>query len=561
MRKNRLKGAIGEAVTRTVANRLKTVDYRLLAEPFVLRNEKDNAWRCEFWGKVVRSAVGCAFFTGDAELRALVDSAVADLMKSRTADGCISSYPGELQLGGWDVWGRKYALLGLIRYYELLNRDPEVLTCCCRAADHLMTQVGPGKTDILECGCHDGLAASSILGAFVSLYRLTGEEKYRDFARYIISRGCSRLGNIFESAAAGAVPAALGNGKAYEMTSCFQGLAELALLEPDPGARDTVEKYYRAVLEREIFVTGGGGLKDRCGEFWYDGAFRQTRGDCGALGETCVTATWLRYCARILQLTDDPKVADEMEKSLYNALLGALAPDGTRWVHANPTPLAGGGYKQCADDQIGRGFGTPYGGNDCCRAQGPEGLVIASEIAVTENENGVTVNLFEPLESDHLEISGNYPFVPRAVIRFSDPRERVLRLRTPAFLGSVRLNGAAVPFRTGVYLELPHRAGECDEVVLDFDFSLAEIPSPDGRGFVAVRRGPLVLAEDSRGEVPGAAVRETWRGRKLCEYACAGNLMRQDNTLTVWFGKGNLRENRAKYSQTIKTSMTAGAKK
>jgi len=546
MRKNRLEGAIGEALKRTVANRLKTADYRLLAEPFALRNEADNAWRCEFWGKVIRPAVTCAFFTDDRELRALVDAAVAELMKSQTSDGCLSSYPAELQLRGWDVWGRKYALLGLLRYYELLNRDPEVLTCCCRAADHLMAQVGPDRTDILECGCHDGLAASSILGAFVALYRLTGKEKYRDFARYIVGRGCSRLGNIFESVRAGAVPAALGNGKAYEMTSCFQGLAELALLEPDPRAQDAVGKYYRAVLEREIFVTGGGGLKDRCGEYWYDGAFRQTRGDCGALGETCVTATWLRYCARILQLTDDPKVADEMEKSLYNALLGALAPDGTHWVHANPTPLAGGGCKKCADDQIGRGFGTPYGGNDCCRAQGPEGLAIASEIAVTERGNFVTVNLFEPLESDCLEISGGYPFAPRAVIRFRDPREKVLRVRTPEFLSSVRFNGAAVPFRPGVYPELPHRAGADDEVVLEFDFALREIPSPDGRGFVAVKRGPLVLAEDSRGEVPGAAVRETWRGRTLCEYAAAGNLMREDNTLTVWFGNGGNAELTAK---------------
>jgi DUF1680 family protein len=77
--------------------------------------------------------------------------------------------------------------------------------------------------------------------------------------------------------------------------------------------------------------------------------------------------------------------ADAIERALYNALLGAWGPDGSNWIHANPTPLTGGGYKKYADDQILRTQGKPFGGHDCCRAQGPEGLVVAAEFAVLEN--------------------------------------------------------------------------------------------------------------------------------------------------------------------------------
>ncbi len=535
MVKTVLKGAAGQAIDKIVSERLKKVDYKQLVEPFLLRNENDNAWRCEFWGKVLRPAITFAYITKDPELRELIDQSVADMLSSQTDDGCISSYPEELQLKGWDVWGRKYVLKTLLRYYELLNPSPEVLKCCCRMVDHLMMQLKEKELDILHCGFHEGLAASSILGGIVSLYRLSGDKKYLDFANDIIEKGGSILGNIFKHVNYGVVPASLGNGKSYEMTSCFQGIAELLLFEPDQEYQKTLEKYYHAVLEHEIFVTGTGGARDRWGEYWYEGAYRQTASDNLGLGETCVTATWMRYCSRILELTDDCKVADEIEKTLYNGLLGALTPDGSNFVHVNPTPLAGGGTKRVADDQIGRGFGIPFGGNDCCRAQGPEGFAIASEIAIMKSDKYITVNLFEPLESDYVKITGNYPYTPKAEIEFDIPENIILRLRTPSFLKDVKVNGISSPFTCGKYLEIKQNGVAAGHIVLEFDFTLKEINAPGDTRYTAVKRGPLVLAEDSRKEVPEAQIREVWRGKTLCEYAAAGNLMNEQNTLTVWF--------------------------
>ena len=476
MRRTILKGLLGKAIQKTVSCRLKTVDYALLEQPYRLRNEADGGWRGEFWGKIVRSAITASFSTGDAELRAMVDRTVQNMMATQTPDGCISSYPVEKQLTHWDIWGRKYVLLALLRYYKMLNPAPEILECCCRMVDHLMSQVGDEseKKSILFTGDHNGLASSSILGAVVSLWHLTGIKKYRMFADYIIRNGCSWLGNIFEDVSKGICPSALGNGKAYEMTSCFQGLTELNEIERDTTQIELLKKYYTAVRDREIFVTGAGGAKDGSGEFWYDGALRQTRPAHYGLGETCVIATWIHYCQVMLNLTDDVSIADELEKSLYNGILGAMAPDGTHWMHMNPTPLTGGGWKKCAGDQIGELFKTPYGGNDCCRAQGPEGLMSAALVAVTEQDNAITVNLFEPMISGNLEITGNYPVEPNARIRFSEEITTTLRLRTPGFLKKISLNGENVPFITGKYVSLRRKWTPADKVELEFDFSLKE---------------------------------------------------------------------------------------
>ena len=126
MRQTTLQGILGRAIRQTAEKRLKQADYPLLESPFRNQDEKDNAWRCEFWGKITRSAVTAAWSTGDAELKKMLRTTVQNIMAIQSADGCVSSYPAELQLKGWDVWGRKYVLLALLRYYEMLDADPAV---------------------------------------------------------------------------------------------------------------------------------------------------------------------------------------------------------------------------------------------------------------------------------------------------------------------------------------------------------------------------------------------------------------------------------------------------
>jgi DUF1680 family protein len=139
-----------------------------------------------------------------------------------------------------------------------------------------------------------------------------------------------------------------------------------------------------------------------------------------------------------------------------------------------------------------------------------------------------------------LIIEGNYPCTPEAKIRFKSSSGKTLRLRTPEFLEKVTLNGEEISFEKGTYLAIEREWSSGDVVVLTFDFTLKVIPAPDGSPFVAVKRGPLLLAADSRGEVPGAAVNVVWKEIPLCDYASAGNLFTEDNTLTVWFFRGDL---------------------
>ena len=534
-----LAGPLGKALGHSVRARLKTVDYRQLVDPFRHRNEDDDAWRCEFWGKIVRSAILSNASVRDPELAKIVRATVHDMLSTQTADGCISSYPAERQLGGWDIWGRKYVLHGLVRYFELADPDETVRRAAVRALDHLIAQLD-GRP-IRDFGWHDGLAASSICDAVMGVYRISGEQRFLDFARRIVAGGASKKHDVFAAALNGTAPEDLGNGKAYELTSCFQGLAELTMLAPNSDGRAVCRKYYEMVRDQEIFVTGVGGGKDEHGEYWCHGAIEQLapRPD-SALGETCVTATWLHYCDCVYRLTGDADAAGEAEKALYNGILGAMAPDGTNWLHRNPTPLTGG-VKKTADDQILRGFGTPFGGNDCCRAQGPEALALAPVFALAPYRDGIAVNFFEAATAEfdggRLRISGDYPYGPHAEIRVECGAALAVYLRVAPWLKAAALNGEVLPIPADGYLAVSRQWRPTDVLKLEFDLSLKKIPAPGGAPYYAVKRGPIVLAEDARGRVP-AAVHAEYAGHTLCDYASAGSPPDQGHALTVWFAEG-----------------------
>ncbi len=553
-----LQGPMGQALDKSINNRLKKINYTRLVDVFRYKIDNDHAWRCEFWGKIVRSAILSWYGAPDAELLGIIKATVNDILSTQSPNGCISSYPEDDQTNNWDIWGRKYVLLGLLRYYNLIERDERVRKACIGVVDHLMTQVGPGRKNIVDCGWHDGLAASSILGAIVGVYRISGDKRHLDYAKWIADSGCSKKHNIFDEARKGEIPENLGNGKAYEMMSCFQGLSELYLELPDPAYLDAVLKFYEQVRDREIFITGAAGLKDWCGEYWFDGKFKQLRDDCGALGETCVTTTWIHYCERVLRLTGDSSVADELELSFYNGILGCMRPDGAAWIHMNPTPLAGASSKKAADDQILRGFKTPFDGHDCCLAQGPEALAMAPWLAALGDKSGLVVNAYEDMkvrfatpsgQAAVLTISGGYPRQGKVtlVLELPSPEEFTLALRIPAWWGAstLSLSSQVTP---GQY----YRATQVwkSGIAAEFNFDLSPRRT-DMEDRSAICCGPIVLAQDSRLGVVDAAVADfaftdaavpagfylakiNRDGMILCDYASAGNQFTPENQLCVW---------------------------
>lgn len=548
----RIVGRLGEKLDLCVSNRLLAQDLEAVIAPYRAKTETGSSdWRCEYWGKWFTSLALADAYHSTPETRAKRNEATQALIATAAPDGYLGTRQPAHRLEGWDVWGCKYTLLGLIADYDR-TRNTAALTAARREADVLIDELGPGKTDIADVGEWNGLPASSVLEPVVLLYERTGDMKYLSFAEHIVacwSTPSKRLPGgmrLVEDALAGRKPDQMCAPKAYEMMSCFEGLCELYRATGKRPYLEATVKLADGILREESTLVGIG----TSNEVWYGGANKQTAPVMKPM-ETCVTVTWMKLCSQLLRLTGDPRYADEMEKNLYNGLLGAMMPDGGWWAYFDG--LMGvrvPSYVQHADV-----------GLSCCVVNGPRALMLTPFWAFMQGADGPVVNLYAPgtaqLGAVKLEVSGDYPVSDHVEIRVkpATTREFTLSLRIPAWSErtEVRVNGRAQVVTPG-YANIRRTWRTGDRVRIAFDMRARTVSL---NGQTAILRGPVVLSLDNR-LTPAVGRRVTlarnldlksdpdaakkigaWMafdlgGLTLCDYASAGNAFSEQNTFRTW---------------------------
>ncbi|MBQ3507977.1 MAG: glycoside hydrolase family 127 protein [Clostridia bacterium] len=525
-----LRGITEEKIRIITEGTLKVIDMHALADYF--RNTMDMFATGEFWGKLMRASCLICSYTGDSQLRAIVDEAARDMLSLQREDGCLSTCPDHTQpngSNGSDLWERKYALMGLLAYYELTG-STEALDACVRLVRYTNSQVGKHpKTPITKTGwAFAGIESSSILEPVLRVYHITGEPAALELGTYIVESGCCDRENIFEAIRAGKSPMEIGwNGvaeqsiaKAYEMMSCFEGLCEYHRATGDMQALETVKLFWDKVMEEEITLLGSGGadapynLGPGTGEQWNRTRFEQTNPDIDFMMETCVTIYWMRLCHQLLRLTGEVKYADELEKSLYNAIFGALKPDG-RFFEYFPR------FNGARNPKVNYSFNIRGFDLSCCTANGPTGLGMAPYLAFSGTPDGVAINLYEngkvrvPFGEAvvTLAMESDYPMMGKATLKVvavegSIPAEKpfIISLRVPGFAEDFTVLDSArnmVTGEAGTYLRLCGNITAGDEWLICFDIPLVKHPAPHGSNragdhFVAFTYGSVLLARDGR---------------------------------------------------------------
>jgi DUF1680 family protein len=495
-------GPLQDKLERCVDHRLLAQDVQVLVTPYRTKTEVgEGDWRCEYWGKWFTALALADAYQPHSTVAGLRDYGTAELLKTAAPDGYLGTREPENRLQGWDVWGCKYALLGLMADYDRTG-DKKVLHAACRHADVLIAELGPGKTNIEDVGMWNGLPSSSVLEPIVLLYERTGEQKYLDFARYIVS--CWDLASkklphgmrLIEDALAHKPPSQMCAPKSYEMMSCFEGLCELYRATGQKEDLDAAVDLADSVQQHEVTIIGCG----TSGEVWYEGTKKQTRVTNKPM-ETCVTATWMKLNYQLLRLTGESKYADELERNLYNGLLGAMTPRGDWWAYfSGQMGVRVPSYVQHADV-----------GTSCCVLNGPRGLMITPFWAVMQGAKGPVVNLYSPgavkvwtptHQLASVGIDGNYPVDDHTDVTVSieKPEAFPIGFRIPAWSGSTKLtvNGDAVAVTAGSYASVNRVWKTGDRVSIQFDMRGRVVSAPDGNGQIAIVRGPVVLSLDNR---------------------------------------------------------------
>ncbi|WP_339204165.1 beta-L-arabinofuranosidase domain-containing protein [Paenibacillus sp. FSL K6-3182] len=496
-----IEGYLGQRIASCIHNGVMAANHALFQIPFRDKTDEGGSWGGEFWGKWFTSAVLAYQIEPTDHHGAILADAVQGLIDTQSEDGRISSY--EKDFGDWDIWGRKYALLGLIAYYDLSGKQ-EALQAAVLATDELIRISGPGRKKLTETGLSllEALSSCSILEPVVLLFLRTSDQKYLDFAEYLVLLWSEP--NIYnpngirliEDAIAGIEPLKIASPKGYEMMSCYEGVCELYRATGKQEYLEAAIKFADLVREKETMIVGSGSS----GELWCDGAKRQTELLEQPM-ETCVTTTWIKYCYQLLRLTGDPKWADEMEITLYNALLSAMVPSGNWWAYFSP--LVG--------ERVPSHMQVPLVQCSCCSANGPRGLLTASGWAVMNDDSGIAINLYyqgnwsgRVNNGDEVgfEMETAYPELDkiRIKVKQSESCTYTIKLRIPAWSRQTELqvNGERIVCIPGTYTEIHREWKSGDEIHLKLDLRGRVITAPGSINHKAVMVGPIVLALDSR---------------------------------------------------------------
>jgi hypothetical protein len=489
-------------------NRILAQDADRLIEPFKIR-EEHSCWQSEFWGKWFTSAVLAYKYNPTPELAEKLKKAVYGLIDTQTEDGYIGNYAPESKLKAWDIWGRKYCMLGLIAYYDITN-DEKALESAAKEADFLIKELNDKNAKIVLMGNHRGMAASSVLEPICQLYTRTGNKVYLDFAEEIVRQWETPQGPQLISKADIPVserfPKPIDNWygweqgqKAYEMMSCYEGLLELYRITGKEEYKIAVEKTWQSITDSEINIAGSGSAM----EAWFSGKEKQTL-PIAHYQETCVTATWIKFNQQLLRLTGEAKYADEIERTFYNALLGAMKPDGSDW--AKYTPLSG--QRLEGSEQCGMGL-------NCCNASGPRGLFTIPKTAIMQSEEGVYINFYID-GSYKLNSPGNQTFVINQItdypasgkidlrIDLEDKENMEIALRIPSWSTNYRVFvNDVIEYKTGdispgSYLKLNREWENSDRISIEFEMNGIVHRFGDSPEYIAITRGPIVLSRDER---------------------------------------------------------------
>ncbi len=543
-----LRGLLGDALDANLHGRLShfIVDEHspaiaLFAPPRRSEN-REGDWYGEHAGKWLVAAAKAAARSDDKGLRAQVLRVADYLVSIQEDDGYLGTYApdhrfmrpqppkpaswdGAPSVRTWDIWTHAYLILGLLEVHKHFPTQ-RYLDAARRIGDLCLHTLTDGGIDITELGNHHGMSATVLMDPATELYFATAEPRYLELAQRVLQQADGQRDlALLTRALAGVDVSAIATGKAYQLAWNLVGLAKLHRATGNAEYRHAAEHAWRSIREHHLTLGGGpwGGVAHRSREVFNPAGVFSPYGYV----ETCSTLAWIQLNRELLAITGEARYAEEIERSAYNDLLGAQAPDGEDWCYyVFPN---------------GKRVHTTYW--RCCKSSGAMALEELPAIACTRGDDGaVTVNLYSAGAASFVMDDGGelrieqhtaypYPDDVRLRIAIDRPMRFALKLRIPSWAAGATLaiNGAdaAVAAVPGQYAVIEREWHDGDEVLARFPMqpqlhrainrNVQESRAPDGETvqqevlhfeYAAITCGPLVYAT---GLIDGFKIEETVR--------------------------------------------------
>src|SRR5438445_4311695 len=218
---------------------------------------------------------------------------------------------------------------------------------------------------------------------FVKLYRVTGDGRYLDLAKFFLDvRGPG--GDDYHQSRLKPVDQTEAIGHAVRAGYLYSGMADVAALTGDERYVRAIDTIWDNVVRKKLYLTGGIGAMASGEAFGRNYQLPNLSAYC----ETCAAVANDYWNLRLFLLHGDAKYADVMERTLYNGLLSGVSLDGKSFFYPNPL------------ESDGRHQRSPWFGVACCPGNMTRFLASVPGYVYAQQGDTLYVNLFVASTAD-----------------------------------------------------------------------------------------------------------------------------------------------------------------
>ena len=346
--------------------------------------------------KIVEGAAYCLALTPDPELDAYVDKLIALFAGAQEDDGYLytaRTIDPENPAGGsgsvrWENIKNAHELYCVGHMYEAAVAHYQAtgkrnfLDVAIKNADLIASVFGPG-------GLHNPPGHEEIEIGLVKLYRVTGDRKYLDLAKFFLDqRGRPEGHELYGEAYQDHMPVTEQReaaGHAVRAGYLYAGMADVAALTGEQAYIDAIDTLWENVVGRRMYLTGGIGSTRTHEAFGGDYDLPNRT----AYNETCAAIANALWNQRLFLLHGDAKYVDVLERIIYNGFLAGIALEGNTFFY--PNPLEADGKTPFNHGSILR---QPWFGCSCCPSNVVRFLPSLLGYVYAQREDKLYVNLY-----------------------------------------------------------------------------------------------------------------------------------------------------------------------
>lgn len=398
------------------------------------------------------------------------------------------------------------------------------LDIALKNADLLDHIFGPGKRN-------DAPGHEIVEMGLVKLYRITGEKKYLDLAKFFIdSRGKENdPKKAYSQDHKPLIQQDEAVGHAVRAGYLYAGVADVAALTGNTEYLLAIDKIWENMVSKKLYITGGIGARHQ-GEAFGD---NYELPNLTAYNETCAAIANVYWNYRMFLLHGDSKYIDVLERSLYNGVISGIGLDGKSFFYPNPLECDMH-FKFNRGETLDR---QPWFDCSCCPTNMCRFLASVPGYIYAQGASCVYVNLFAQ-SSSTIQLNKKllvtilqetqYPWDGGVKISVSPEKasQFALCLRIPGWAGNqvvpsdlysfitpetdsvlVTINGEKFQYKTEKgYAVIDREWKQGDVVNYNLPMGIRRVEAnknvTDNAGKVALERGPIVYCLEGKDNGP-----------------------------------------------------------